>query len=136
MDYSFRFWWEANKYFGTFQLSFLFVKDLKDRLFAHLKEESQENKQVFKLRDSTQICVANGKAMLTIFSKQPSRPNVFETFAYMDRREDILRSQRLGDAADTALFNEKAAQYRENKGNPSAFRKRPTNFNPQGTHTI
>ena len=91
-DYSFRYWWEPNKYFGTFQLKWVFIKDIKDKQFAHLKEESQENKAVFKLRDSTRICVANGKAMLSIFNQQASNPNIFGTFAYMDRREDILRT--------------------------------------------
>ncbi len=78
------------------------------------------------------ISVTNGKKMLNIFNTANTRPNIFEQFAYMDKREDIKRTQRNQDQLDTAEFNEKAAQYRQTDGNPNAFKKRPLNFNNQG----
>lgn len=98
VDYSYRFWWEENKYFGTFKLKFVFIKDVKDKLFEHIREESQDNNPVYKLRDSTRLSIFNGKKMLALFMSAPNRPNIFETFAYMDKREDIKRTQRGCDA--------------------------------------
>ncbi len=109
VDYSFRYWWEPNKYFGTFKIKIIYVKDVKDKLFESIKEESQDNNQVYKLRDSTRISVNNGKKMLAIFNSALTRPNIFEQFAYMDKREDIKRTQRNQDQLDTVEFNEKAA---------------------------
>lgn len=113
VDYSFRFWWEENKYFGSFKVKFLFIKDIKDKLLEGIKEESQDNNPVYKLRDSTRVSILNGKKMLSLFKDSPNRPNIFETFAYMDKREDIKRTQRCQNQLATAQFNEKAAQYRE-----------------------
>ncbi len=78
VDYSFRYWWEPNKYFGTFKIKIIFVKDVKDKLFESIKEESQDNNVVYKLRDSTRISVTNGKKMLNIFNTANTRPNIFE----------------------------------------------------------
>ena len=97
VDYSFRFWWEENKYFGTFQVKFLYIKDIKDKVFESIREESQNNQPVYKLRDSTRLSILNGKTMLGIFKDSANRPNIFETFAFMDKREDIRRTQRMQD---------------------------------------
>ena len=67
VDYSFRYWWEENKYFGTFKIKMMYVKDIKDKIFDQIREESQENNYVYKLRDSTRISINNGKKMMAIF---------------------------------------------------------------------
>lgn len=112
----------------------LYVKDIKDKVFESIREESQENNYVYKLRDSTRVSINNGKKMMGIFKQHPNKPNIFETFAYMDKREDIKRTQRNSDQMSTIEFNEKAAQYRETSGNPQAFKKKPINGNTQGLY--
>jgi hypothetical protein len=35
---SLRYWWEENKYFGSFKIKWLFIKDVFDKKFNNLKE--------------------------------------------------------------------------------------------------
>jgi len=66
---------------------------------------------VINLRDSTKINAKVGKQILSIFAKHPMKPNIFDSFAYMDRREDQLRAQRDSDANFNKVFEEYIAAY-------------------------
>ena len=35
---SFKYWWETNKWYGSFQLHWLFVKDVGEIKLRHIKE--------------------------------------------------------------------------------------------------
>jgi len=44
------------------------------------------------LKDGTEIPLAHGKKILQSFIKHESRPNIFDSFDYMDKREDYIRT--------------------------------------------
>jgi len=119
---TFKYWWEPCKWFGVFNIKWLFVKDIHHAKFEHLKQEVYHHVDhnniktptlcsVINLRDSTKINAKVGKQILSIFAKHPMKPNIFDSFAYMDRREDQLRTQRDSDANFNKVFEEYIAAY-------------------------
>jgi len=127
---TFKYWWEPCKWFGVFNIKWLFVKDIHHAQFEHLKQEVYQHIDhnniktptlcsVINLRDSTKINAKVGKQILSIFAKHPIKPNVFDSFAYMDRREDQLRVQRDSDPNFVKLFDEYLTAYQQH---PETFR--------------
>lgn len=66
----FKFWLSENKWFGSFKIEWLFIKDVPYSEFEHLKqvqklEGSEEaTKRVFELIDGTELLNENGYEML------------------------------------------------------------------------
>lgn len=124
-DVSLQQWWEDNKYFGSFAIKVLHVKNIKDRMFAEIREESQEGSAVYKLRDTTRITSYNGQQIMTIFNKANKYPCAFTLFAYLDKREDIKMTERANNPTFQIEYQEKSNLYNETNGNPSHFKKKP-----------
>jgi len=55
---------------------------------------SSEYKQVIHLTDGKAVPYSPGKQFLKTFMKQPEKPNIFQDFMYMDKREADLRKVR------------------------------------------
>jgi len=92
---SFKYWWEPFKWFGSFQLQWLFLKDIDNMYFEHIREE--QSKSIVNIKDGTKIGADSGKDILTVFKSFPSQVNIFDSFDYMDQREDYIRNQRDSD---------------------------------------
>ncbi|KAJ3145139.1 hypothetical protein HDU89_007556 [Geranomyces variabilis] len=62
--------WEGGKrYKGTFELEWIFVKDVPNAAVRHLKVSTNENKPVSNSRDTQQVVEEIGHEMLRIFSQ-------------------------------------------------------------------
>jgi hypothetical protein len=109
---SFKYWWEPCKWFGTFQISWHFVKDIHYAKFEQIREESFMT-SVINLKDGTKISSATGKEMLAVFKSHPAKPSIFDYFDYMDRREDYIRTQR-DNSEFEKYFDECCEAYLEN----------------------
>lgn len=35
---SFKYWWEGCKWFGSFEVKWIYIKDIKDKQFDHIRE--------------------------------------------------------------------------------------------------
>jgi hypothetical protein len=117
---SFKYWWEPCKWFGTFQLKWLFVKDIPHFKFEHIKENNN-NTSIINSRDSTPISAESGKQIIKTFMENPSSPSIFESFEYMDRREDYIRAQRDNDTEFQQFFDSSCEAYKQD----------PEGFQPQ-----
>jgi len=117
---SFKYWWEPCKWFGTFQLQWLFVKDIPHFKFEHIKENNY-NTSIINSRDSTPISAESGKQIVKTFMENPSSPSIFESFEYMDRREDYIRNQRDTDTEFQQFFDSSCEAYKQD----------PEGFQPQ-----
>ena len=101
---------------------------------------------VVNLRDGTKISAESGKEILNIFKRHPVELNIFDSFEYMDRREDYIRAQRDNDPEFQQLFEQsctsnqsmqdsfysqrKQYYYRPNGRRPNGNRK--YSYNPIG----
>ncbi|CAD8096139.1 unnamed protein product [Paramecium primaurelia] len=96
----FKYWLIENKWFGLFQIKWLYVKDLPFKLFENIKqiqkfEGSDETiKSVYDLIDCTELTLENGIKMVEIFKKEESKKSLFEDFSQLDKLENQSRQQR------------------------------------------
>lgn len=114
---SFKYWWEPCRWFGTFQLKWLFVKDIHHFKFEHIKEGNYGS-SIINSRDSTPISAESGKLIIKTFKEQPARPNIFDSFEYMDRREDYIRAQRDHNTEFEQFYDECCQAY---QADPEGF---------------
>jgi len=118
---SFMYWWEPMKWFGTFQIKWLFLKDIHSSQFDHIKEDAFSTSSFINLKDSTKLTTTNGKEIVRTFHEYSLRSNIFESFAYMDQREDYIRLQRDSNSFFVKQFQECCL----------AYQKDPEGFSPQ-----
>lgn len=134
---SFKYWWEPCKWFGTFQISWLFIKDIHYIKFEQIKEETTLSSKetimtpIINLKDGTMISAKNGKQILQVFKSSSNKPNLFEYFDYMDRREDYIRTQRDNDPDFETHFKECCEAYLENPD--MNFPQRKSHYNKRNS---
>jgi len=94
IDDTFTYWLEGDKYKGSFKIKWLFIKDVP---FGKVEESNPEGFSLKALKDGAELPLDVGKTILQAFLKQDPRPNIFDLFEYMDRREDAVRHMRDND---------------------------------------
>lgn len=94
VDYndSFAYWWEPLKWFGRMMLKWVFVKDIPAK-------EVQTVINLNEMRDGTRLTSEQGKAIMSKFVDMETKDSIFNSFNFMDQREDLLRHTR-----DTDFF--------------------------------
>ncbi|CAD8184734.1 unnamed protein product [Paramecium octaurelia] len=134
----FKYWLIENKWFGTFQIQWLYVKDLPFKLFDEIKqiqklEGSEETlKSVYDLIDCTELTVDNGIKMAKIFQAEKTNKSLFEEFPQLDKLEFESRQERtnnirfekkfqeLSQVFETIPFSFSVASYERKKTNRKA----------------
>ncbi len=103
------------KWFGHFSLEWVFLRDVKNNKLKHIKSDV---KAVIYLTDGKSVKYDKGIKFLRSFGQQPEKPNIFEDFKYMDKRELELRKVR-----ETPQFHQEFQKYSYSyRQNPSQFR--------------
>jgi len=69
---------------------------------------------IIYVRDSTAITNQAGKLVLQTFKENPNQPNIFDSFSFMDRREDYIRAQRDNDPEFEEYYELCCQSYQEN----------------------
>lgn len=117
-DETFKYWWEPMKWFGSFQIQWLFIKDIHESIFDKMKEENAGTNSFVNMKDSSKLSYENGKEVLAIFRDYESKTSIFGFFSFMDLREDYIRNLRENDESFTKSFNENCQAY---QSNPESF---------------
>jgi hypothetical protein len=129
VEESFKFWWEPMKWFGSFQIQWVFIKDIHYSKFEHIQDFGGNN--FGNLKDSSKLSLENGKEVLAIFRDFAAKSSIFGSFAYMDRREDYIRLQR-ENSYFNKYFDECCAAYQTNPEAYSPAKK--TSYNRRGKY--
>jgi hypothetical protein len=122
---TFMYWWEPMKWFGSLQIKWLFIKDVHSSHFEHIKEDGFGSSSFINLKDTTKLSKENGREVLKIFKEYSLTTNIFESFAYMDQREDYIRSQRNNNLYFLKYFQECCVAYQKDPENYSPQKKTP-----------
>jgi hypothetical protein len=104
IDDTFTYWLEGDKYKGSFKIKWLFVKDVP---FGKVEDSNPDGFNLKSLKDGSELPLDVGKSILQAFMKQEARPNIFDIFEYMDRREDVVRHMRDNDFQIHSPMNRK-----------------------------
>ncbi|KAM3137283.1 hypothetical protein pb186bvf_010653 [Paramecium bursaria] len=115
----FKYWFVENKWFGTFKIQWLYVKDLPFKLFEDLKQiqkldgSEEALKSVYDLIDCTDLNYDNGVRMSEIFQKEEGKTSLFEHFIKLDQLEYECRQDRDNNPKFDKKFKELAAAFEQ-----------------------
>ncbi|CAD8108722.1 unnamed protein product [Paramecium sonneborni] len=138
----FKYWLIENKWFGTFQIQWLYVKDLPFKLFDDIKqvqklEGSEETlKSVYDLIDCTELTVENGIKMAKIFQMEKTNKSLFEEFPQLDKLEYESRQERTNNSRFDKKFQELSAVFETIPFSFSvaSYERKKTNRKAQGSY--
>ena len=79
--------WSQSKWKGSFDVEWIFVKDVPNSQLRHIRLENNENKPVTNSRDTQEIPFEKGKLILKVFHKFEHETSLFDDFSHYESRE-------------------------------------------------
>ena len=79
--------WSQSKWKGSFDVEWIFVKDVPNSQLRHIRLENNENKPVTNSRDTQEIPFEKGKLILKVFHKYEHETSLFDDFSHYESRE-------------------------------------------------
>ncbi|CAD8060717.1 unnamed protein product [Paramecium primaurelia] len=86
----FKYWAEENKWFGSFQIEWVFLKDLPYNELSKIQQSC--GKCIHELIDCTQI--ENAESIYSSFQQQPQKSCMLKSFKELDISEKRKRNER------------------------------------------
>ncbi|KAL4590101.1 hypothetical protein LXL04_003020 [Taraxacum kok-saghyz] len=87
-------YWQQDRWSGQFKVKWHIIKDVPNSRFRHILLENNDNKPVTHSRDSQEVKVEVGNAMLKIFKEHDADTSIIDDFSYYDEREKDLQEKR------------------------------------------
>lgn len=81
---NFEGWDQNHKWRGSFEISWIFIKDIPNKEFRHLKNELNEDKPVTNSRDTQEIPNDVGLTMLDFFEKYENQTSILDFADYFE----------------------------------------------------
>jgi hypothetical protein len=87
--------WAQDKWKGQFKVRWIYVKDVPNAQLRHIRLENNENKPVTNSRDTQEVPLERGKAVLKILHGFKHSTSIFDDFTHYENRqqEDEGRKQ-------------------------------------------
>lgn len=86
--------WEQDKWNGCFTVRWIFVKDIPNSQFRHIRLENNEGKPVTNSRDTQEVLLEPGREMLRIFASYRAKTSILDDFDYYERRAEQRKQRR------------------------------------------
>jgi len=80
-------WNQSHKWKGCFKISWLYIKDIPNREFRHLKNELNEGKPVPNSRDTQEVPFEVGQEVYKIFTNYKNQTSILDDFDYYEMKE-------------------------------------------------
>nr|XP_043624112.1 YTH domain-containing protein ECT1-like isoform X2 [Erigeron canadensis] len=87
-------YWQQDRWSGQFKVKWHIIKDVPNSRFRHILLENNDNKPVTHSRDSQEVKLDVGIAMLKIFKDHDADTSIIDDFSYYDEREKDLQEKR------------------------------------------
>ncbi|KAI3711817.1 hypothetical protein L1987_70364 [Smallanthus sonchifolius] len=87
-------YWQQDRWSGQFRVKWHIIKDVPNSRFRHILLENNDNKPVTHSRDSQEVKLEAGNAMLKIFKDHDAETSILDDFSYYDEREKDLQEKR------------------------------------------
>lgn len=87
-------YWHQDRWSGQFRVKWHIIKDVPNSRFRHILLENNDNKPVTHSRDSQEVKLEVGNAMLKIFKDHAAETSIIDDFSYYDEREKDLQEKR------------------------------------------
>ncbi|XP_023737104.1 YTH domain-containing protein ECT1 isoform X1 [Lactuca sativa] len=87
-------YWQQDRWSGQFRVKWHIIKDVPNSRFRHILLENNDNKPVTHSRDSQEVKLEVGIAMLKIFKDHDAETSILDDFGFYDEREKDLQEKR------------------------------------------
>jgi len=81
-------YWELDKWKGSFSVLWIFIKDIPNPQFRHIRLTNNENKPVTNSRDAQEVFLEPGKEVLKIFATYQQKTSLLDDFDFYDKRQE------------------------------------------------
>ncbi|KAI3701749.1 hypothetical protein L6452_27064 [Arctium lappa] len=88
-------YWQQDRWSGQFRVQWHIIKDVPNSRFRHILLENNDNKPVTHSRDSQEVKLEEGIAMLKIFKEHDSETSILDDFRFYDEREKCLQEKKV-----------------------------------------
>ncbi|KAL8242878.1 hypothetical protein R6Q59_013180 [Mikania micrantha] len=99
-------YWQQDRWSGQFLVKWHIIKDVPNSRFRHILLENNDNKPVTHSRDSQEVKLEAGNAMLKIFKDHDADTSILDDFSYYDEREKDLQEKRSKEREFTKNSND------------------------------
>jgi hypothetical protein len=86
--------WQQDKWNGSFQVKWLFIKDIPNNHLRHIRLENNDNKPVTNSRDTQEILYEPGKEMLRIFATFKAKTSLLDDFSFYDKKQEEMSQNK------------------------------------------
>nr|XP_043628401.1 LOW QUALITY PROTEIN: YTH domain-containing protein ECT1 [Erigeron canadensis] len=97
--------WQQDRWCGQFRVQWHIIKDVPNTRFRHILLENNENKPVTHSRDSQEVKLDEGIAMLKIFKEHDADTSILDDFKFYDEREKAIQAKRDKDRSSLTKNN-------------------------------
>jgi len=92
--------WAQDKWNGQFFVKWIFIKDIPNNQFRHIRLENNDNKPVTNSRDTQEVMLEQGKEILRIFLHYNSKTSILDDFGFYDKRQE-MKEKKATDPVNT-----------------------------------
>ncbi|KAF0891593.1 hypothetical protein E2562_010583 [Oryza meyeriana var. granulata] len=93
--------WKQDRWNGFFPVTWHIIKDIPNKLFKHITLENNDNKPVTFSRDTQEIGLPQGLAMLKIFKDYHQETSLLDDFNFYEEKESARCAKRGKNAEST-----------------------------------
>jgi YTH domain-containing family protein len=92
-------WYMSNKWQGQFKVQWIYIKDVPNQQFRHIRLENNENKPVTNSRDTQEIPYEKGKLVLKTMHMYQENTSIFDDFNYYELKQadEVVRKPTIND---------------------------------------
>ncbi|KAK1262843.1 hypothetical protein QJS04_geneDACA009467 [Acorus gramineus] len=99
--------WQQDKWSGCFPVKWHIVKDVPNSILKHITLENNENKPVTNSRDTQEINLDQGLAVLKVFKEHVSKTSVLDDFTFYETRQKTMQERRAKQLLQKQAFDGK-----------------------------
>ncbi|WOG90994.1 hypothetical protein DCAR_0310242 [Daucus carota subsp. sativus] len=107
-------YWQQDRWSGQFPVKWHIIKDIPNGRFRHILLDNNENKPVTHSRDSQEVKLEQGLAMLKIFKEHEADTSMLDDFVYYDEKERSLQEKRAKQSSPGKIPDASITQLSEN----------------------
>ncbi|KAK1296264.1 hypothetical protein QJS10_CPB15g02108 [Acorus calamus] len=102
--------WQQDKWSGCFPVKWHIVKDVPNSILKHITLENNENKPVTNSRDTQDINLDQGLAMLKVFKEHVSKTSIVDDFSFYEARQKTMQEKRAKQQLQKQAFDGKPTE--------------------------
>ena len=80
--------WAQDKWKGSFEVKWIYVKDVPNSQLRHIRLENNENKPVTNSRDTQEVPLAKAKQVLKIVHSYQHKTSIFDDFDHYEKKQE------------------------------------------------